>query len=158
GNGKGQVQTWDVQTGAHQLTMTVNGPANWVTCVAFSPDGKYLASSTRVNGAPEDPGEVQVWDAQTGEEVLTFRGHTAFVASVAFSPDGRLLLSAGGDRTWKVLDLPAVRPPQMVGGKLSRLWHSGPVTRLAFSPDGKCFAGSSWDTTVKVWDAQTGAE
>ena len=52
-----------------------------MTGVAFSPDGRRLAS------ASEDR-TVRVWDAATGQETLTLKGHTDFVTGVAFSPDG----------------------------------------------------------------------
>ena len=56
--------------------------------MAFSPDGKRLASA----GQDET---VKVWDAGTGQEILTLKGHTEHVTSVAFSPDGKRLASAG---------------------------------------------------------------
>ena len=67
--------------------------------MAFSPDGKRLASGSGddTNRYPPRPGEVKVWDAQTGQELLSLKG-TA-VTSVAFSPDGkRLASSSSGTR------------------------------------------------------------
>jgi WD40 repeat protein len=65
--------------------------------VAFSPDGRRLASASRGN-------TVKLWDAATGQEVLTLKGHTSAVTSVAFSPDGRRLASASQDSTVRVWD------------------------------------------------------
>jgi WD40 repeat protein len=63
--------------------------------VAFSPDGQRLASASVDK-------TVKVWDAATGQEVLTLKGHTGAVSSVAFSPDGTRLASAGagGVKVW----------------------------------------------------------
>ena len=63
--------------------------------MAFSPDGKRLASASYDQ-------TVKVWDAATGQESLTLKGHTNYVWSVAFSPDGKRLASASEDNTVKV--------------------------------------------------------
>ena len=65
--------------------------------MAFSPDGKRI-----VTGSGDET--VKVWDAETGQEVLTLKGHAGAVISVAFSPDGKRIVSGSEDRTVKVWD------------------------------------------------------
>ena len=79
----------------HSYQMSLEGHGNGVTSVAFSADGKRLASASL-------DGTAKVWDATSGQETLTLKGHTAFVYSVAFSPDGKRLASASEDKTVKV--------------------------------------------------------
>jgi serine/threonine protein kinase len=122
-----------------------------VSSVAFSPDGKRLASA---GGGPGTPPEVKLWDAQTGRELLSIMGAGR---SVVFSPDGKRLAGASTkDNTVKVWDA-------STGQELLTLKDGGIC--VAFSPDGKRLASGSgtWDDTkrsyisgeVKVWDAQT---
>ena len=102
----------------------------------FSPDGKRLAS------ASEDK-TVKVWDAQTGQELFSFKGHEWRVNDVAFSPDGKRLVS-GGD-TVKVWD--AQRDPSPLTLKGS---DGSAVPSVAFSPDGKRLASGSF-VLAHVW-------
>jgi DNA-binding beta-propeller fold protein YncE len=95
---------------------------------------------------------VKVWDARTGQELLTLRGHTRLVNSVAFSPDGARLASGSGDQTVKVWDARTGQELHTLRG------HTRAVTSVAFSPDGACVATGSEDKTVKVWDARTGQD
>jgi WD40 repeat protein len=68
-----------------------------VTTLAYSPDGKRLASASNDQ-------TVKVWDTATGQETLALKGHSGFVTSVMFSPDGQQLASASEDQTVRVWD------------------------------------------------------
>jgi WD40 repeat protein len=63
--------------------------------VSFSPNGKRIVSG----GSGSADNTVKLWDAQTGQETLTFKGHLGWVHSVSFSPDGKRIVSGGGYRT-----------------------------------------------------------
>jgi WD40 repeat protein/serine/threonine protein kinase len=125
---------------------TLRGHTGIVSCVAFSPDGKRIAS-----GSWDKP--VKVWDAVTGQETLTLKGHPNGVLSVAFSPDGaRLATSGASENTVKVWDADTGQELLTLRG------HTSHVNSVVFSPDGTRLASGSHDQTVKVWDAQTGQE
>jgi tetratricopeptide (TPR) repeat protein len=113
--------------------------------VCFSPDGHRLAS------ASEDQ-TVKVWDARTGQEVLTLRGHTDVVRSVCFSPDGRRLASASADGTVKVWDAQARQEQVILRG------HSGRVTGVSFSADGMRVVAADSQGQVRSWNARTGQD
>jgi WD40 repeat protein/predicted Ser/Thr protein kinase len=139
----GVVTVWDAQTG--QRALTLRGHTQDVHSVAFSPDGRRLASA---GGGYDKPGEVKVWDAHTGQEERTLQGHTGWVRCVSFSPDGRRIASASG-REVKVWDM-------HTGQQILSL--EGGTNCVSFSPDGRRLATASLDRTVKVWDALTGQE
>jgi WD40 repeat protein/serine/threonine protein kinase len=117
-----------------------------VLSVAYSPDGRRLATG-------HADGLAKVWDAATGELLLTLRGHGAgWVRWVAYSPNGRHIATASWDKTAKVWDA-------LTGQCLFTLaGHTDSVNRLAYSPDGRHIATASLDHTAKVWDAATGRE
>ncbi len=87
----------------HAELLSLTGHPGSLTAVAFSPDGKRLASTSNDH-------TTKVWDAQTGQEVLSLKGHTSQFPSVAFSPDGHRLAGGGPDgaaNIWHATPLPA---------------------------------------------------
>ncbi|WYZ45757.1 hypothetical protein EsH8_VIII_001073 [Colletotrichum jinshuiense] len=122
---------------------TLEGHNSVVNSVAFSPDGRQLASASNDE-------TIKVWDTATGQCQQTLEGHSSFIWSVAFSPDGRQLASASIDETIKVWDTATGQCQQTLEG------HSSLVWLVAFSPDGRQLASASDDETVKLWDTATG--
>jgi WD40 repeat protein len=142
----GEIKVWDAETGQELYTLPAGGFS-----VAFSPDGKRIAGAGKrpvdapIGGGPSGSGEVKVWDAETGRELLTLQGHTSDVYNVVFSPDGQRLASVSWfDPTVRVWDA-------QTGQQLLVLscWPEGWGIYLAFSRDGHRLVagGRLWDAT-----------
>ena len=138
------VRLWDVNTGVNLKTLTGHtGSTDPVYSVAFSPDGKQIAS-----GSGRWAHKIRLWDTNTGEHLRTLVPES-HVNSVAFSPDGQMLAS-GNYKTISIWD-PAT------GEHLDTLTgHGGDVNSVAFSPDGEIIASGGDDATIHFWNVNTG--
>lgn len=87
---------------------------------------------------------IKVWDALTGQEILSLKGHFANV--VCFSPDGNRIASGGMEQTVTVWDV-------HTGQEILSLKGHGEIISVCFSPDGKRLASATGDGTVNIWDA-----
>jgi WD40 repeat protein len=141
-------RVWDAATGKELFIL--RGHKYSIVSVAFSPDGRHLASASMTfpyTGQP--PGEVKVWDTDTGKELpLTFKGHKQGVSRIAYSPDGSRLAASA----WDVV---IVWDAATGRHTLSIPRAGGPV---AFSPDGQRLAAIKDHRAVTLWDARTGQE
>jgi len=121
------------------------GPKSAVSALAFSPDGKTLASATWDR-------RVQLWDTDTGKLRAVLQGHQDFAWEIVFSPNGKMLAS-GGKETSTLIVWDALS-----GKKLHAI--PGRVEGIAFSPDNRTLAGGAITNDgihAKVWDVATGA-
>jgi len=136
----------EVATGAAITTFPVDpeGDEN-VSCVAFSPDGRRIASGTY---GEECCGAIHIWDVARGTRLATMRMLVDGMPwAVAFSPDGQRLVSGQSTGAVQVWDASNGRPLLWLTG------HEGSAGAVAFSPDGRrIVSGSPEDGTIRVWE------
>ncbi len=155
GYGNGDIGLWDMST--QQQTALLDTPSSSVSILAFSPDGKLLAS-----GGSEDL-TISLWDVQTQTlvgafeahtHVGTFEGHGHKVRSVAFSPDGKILASGihGHDIVF-LWDVATRSRIALLANNINKKYKG--VNSVAFSPDGTILASTGNDGKIWLWDART---
>ena len=138
GFGDKTVKLWDVES--RDLIGTLEGHEGEVGPVAFSPDGKTLASGSW-------DGTVKLWDVAARTPVATLRDVNT-VRSVVFSPDGALLASGSLGGTVSLWDVPTKRRTATLEG------HRDQVHSVAFSGDGATLASGARDGTMLLWDME----
>jgi WD40 repeat protein len=147
----GRILQWDAVTG--RLIHTMNGPGTPVQHLAFSPNGRWLASASGgyTAGGHTVPGEVKIWDAESGQEIRTLAGQGVF-RRISFAADSRQLAIAGTGDTVTIWDAED-------GQRLGELrGHTKSVLAVAISPDGRRVASAGFDRTVRVWSTEAGQE
>jgi RNA polymerase sigma factor (sigma-70 family) len=137
------VRLWDFRTGKELRTLGKH--KDMVSCLAFSSDGKFLASGSEDKTA-------RLWDCTTGKELFRFEGTFTQLDGLAFSPDHRLLAMTTRDQTLRLWDTTT--------GKERNAWASpsSDEDTLVFSADGRWLALASGyaDPSVQVWHVATG--
>lgn len=136
----GLLVLWDTTTGeATELT----APRRPITTVAFSADGKTIASGSM-------DGKIVLWDAASRREQLRIEANRSYLAPVVFSPDGRFVASTNEARWVKLWNVATGREAAVLKG------HLKAVLSLAFSPDGKALVSGDSNGTLFIWDVPRG--
>jgi uncharacterized protein with WD repeat len=136
------ITLWDPVT--RNSRVTCKGHTDVIKSLAFSPDGKFIASASFDE-------TVKLWDVGTGKDLATLTGHNSKVWSVAFSPDGMTIASTGYSKI-KLWDT--------VSGKETATYSTAAdgIFSVAFSPAGRTLASGEMNGNIRMWDVPAGTE
>jgi FOG: WD40 repeat len=137
------IRLWDVRSG--KRFQTLQGHTGEINALAFSPDGKTLASGS-------DDNTFKLWNVESGKEIATIKAHESGVTSVAFSPDGTKLASSDNDtiKIWNIAEKKEFRVLTLTDEKGSDLhW-------LGFSADGKTVIALNENDVFSLWNIESG--
>jgi len=129
-------------TADNSLAFEIRKHTDWITAIAFSPDGEILFTADRNGGA-------LLWEAETGREVAVLRGHAGEITSASWRADSQIVATSGADGT--------VRLWGRAEGNQVKNWaaHGGGATSVNFSADGR-LVSSGRDKVVKLWKGDGG--
>ncbi|MBI5960775.1 MAG: WD40 repeat domain-containing protein, partial [Chloroflexi bacterium] len=160
------IRVWNIATGEeiYNLDATSGGHTDTVTGVAFSPDGRLLASSSIDK-------TIILWDVETGTVIRRLQGHEDWVNRVIFTPDGRTLVSGSGNFLITAIPIPglgtrdtSVRVWDVESGQEigqlgnSEEGHKNPIMGLTMSADGTRVASGDTNGLIILWDLASGKE
>lgn len=161
--GNQSLKLWDSST--RKALYDLPGHNSLVFAVAFSPDGKVLASTAqRTDPRGNAAAEIKLWDVTTGRALWTVGLEDAgMLNSIAFSPDGRLLAGGGRDAGDSEGAFGKVALWEVATGKELATFEAprGEVQKVSFSPDGRSLAAATDQLlrgAVTVWDVASGSE
>jgi GTPase SAR1 family protein len=120
-----------------KLVRTLRGHAGWIGRIAWSPDGRMLAS-------PSQDKTIRLWDTETGECLRTLEKHQAYVSSVAFDRTSQKLASCSGDRTAKLWEVPS-------GRVLHSISNPELGQTIVFDPTTQTLAAGGRDGRIRLW-------
>jgi WD40 repeat protein len=143
------LQFWDMANLAPEAQpRTLTGHTGAINALAFSRDGRWLASGSADRDA-------RVWDMTAADPAATvtiLRGHTDGVQTIAFSPDGRWIATGSADTTARLWDLNGANP---TSAEYILRGHEEPISAILFTPDSLRVITASADTTARIWDLTT---
>ncbi|QVL34315.1 WD40 repeat domain-containing protein [Telmatocola sphagniphila] len=134
-SGSQELCLWYVNSGQEAFRVDTEC---WITALAFSADGKLLASG-------HDDGSVRIWDTKGLKLLQKVDLHTVAISALAFRPNGTELASAAEDRKIRILNLESYQVTTTLLG------HPDRIPALVWSVNSDLLLSAGWDTSVRIW-------
>jgi WD40 repeat protein len=147
GDRSGDVRLWDIDSiGERDELITVRGHEQPVSMLAFSPDGRLVATASWDKS-------IRLWDLKAKTLLRLLSGHADSATNVKFSPDGRRLASSSKDGTIRLWDTATWTSHPLM---FEESWRSKIVREIAFSPDGRLLDAADDDGMIRTWNVADG--